>query len=841
MVKSLAISCKELDQQFLAKSKSITLARDVAEGRMAIRFIAVDKDLNCRKGLLGVQRMQDNSAADLVRATVAVLTRFCTTKMGHHLAWLRRRIRAHVHCITVDSASDEVLASEMMRKPILELIRPVTPNAIVMRDKAHASRRVLSRPWQAIPALMEVVNRWVRGRSSPCQLVMHSPTFRAWFHSFIACDRNRLRGLRANVNAAKHRFDSYARPLGRCCRNFLSILKTAVKIARVRKDDSAGKIMRQFLHTLCPQECVILAMCADASDECLLLTRMCDREDIDVTELANHCADFLLNIRDMFGENRSCLHRETYTKLMIGMLKTDLVWVVSGKQYSLTAASDASINACFDIMMSWLPLAAETVQAEFPGYELAQAFGVFNLAGSKPGGTETHFRRLALAASVDASQLKIEFDLFQPLANREFECGNGAGNCQVAWSNALRTGMKHTSKCGRTNNLYPLAALIQVVYRWMGFCPSTSGIEQGFSKMKWGFKDRQIHASPDFEEATLKLLVDGRNDNLGTVVCPRAQKAWVSLFGRARRSGSEHRPLRIDTGSTKRAAPDDPSASEVAFVKRLRQSRLKSQRTVQAEVGLIPVSKVWGPGHDKEMKFIKDKQHARLVQAAGEDLLLPEETSQALAGEAKAVLAARKKAEVSRNRRTQYHLRYFAHAWTLPKAGVFRDKATFVEDNSWWPELARHGIKHATDPGVADLFVVREPGTAKLCGWRWGAALRGSYCITPKVLADRTGACVKFKCALAIQRKVFVSSQFKARHPAVWVIIQAAIGSPISKWKLISRASFLARRAAHPKACDTVALVVSSDSLTDKHAYVGPSFFGRFAEVDDLHTCTGTP
>eukprot|EP00974_Lingulodinium_polyedra_P063030 6083459-Lingulodinium_polyedra.AAC.1 len=186
MVKALARSCKELDQQFLAKAASITLARDVAEGRMAIRFIAVDRDLKVRKGLLGVQRMHDNKAADIVRATIAVLNRFCRTKTGRLLTWLRRRVRSHVHCITVDSASDEVLASEMMRKPIMDLIRPVTPHAIVMRDKAHASRRVLSRPWQAIPALKDVVNRWVRGKSSPCQLVMHSPTFRAWFHSFIA-------------------------------------------------------------------------------------------------------------------------------------------------------------------------------------------------------------------------------------------------------------------------------------------------------------------------------------------------------------------------------------------------------------------------------------------------------------------------------------------------------------------------------------------------------------------------------------------------------------------------------------------------------------------------------
>ena len=46
-----------------------------------------------------------------------------------------------------------------------------------------------------------------------------------------------------------------------------------------------------------------------------------------------------------------------------------------------------------------------------------------------------------------------------------------------------------------------------------------------------------------------------------------------------------------------------------------------------------------------------------------------------------------------------------ASAWKLPKAAFFWGKATFVEDESWLPELARHGIKEAADPGVADLFV----------------------------------------------------------------------------------------------------------------------------------------
>ena len=44
--------------------------------------------------------------------------------------------------ITVDAASDEVLASEMMRITTRGALESLTPNLrVVLRDKAHSSRR----------------------------------------------------------------------------------------------------------------------------------------------------------------------------------------------------------------------------------------------------------------------------------------------------------------------------------------------------------------------------------------------------------------------------------------------------------------------------------------------------------------------------------------------------------------------------------------------------------------------------------------------------------------------------------------------------------------------------
>ena len=82
MIRALASARKKIDMTFLAKAKSITLVRDVAEGKMGLRFVGVDVGLHRRCGLLGIHRMTDHSSAGLVRGTIRVLKRFCTGPRG---------------------------------------------------------------------------------------------------------------------------------------------------------------------------------------------------------------------------------------------------------------------------------------------------------------------------------------------------------------------------------------------------------------------------------------------------------------------------------------------------------------------------------------------------------------------------------------------------------------------------------------------------------------------------------------------------------------------------------------------------------------------------------------
>ena len=58
---------------------------------------------------------------------------------------------------------------------------------LVNRDKAHASRRCLSRPWQADGLLSEAYDRAVK-RGSICHMVTYSPHLAQWLREMEDAD-----------------------------------------------------------------------------------------------------------------------------------------------------------------------------------------------------------------------------------------------------------------------------------------------------------------------------------------------------------------------------------------------------------------------------------------------------------------------------------------------------------------------------------------------------------------------------------------------------------------------------------------------------------------------------
>ena len=69
-------------------------------------------------------------------------------------------VKSKITTLTVDSAGDELLSGEIMRTAALtpdhKVLCPNLHN--VIRDKAHSSRRLTSRPWSADDRLQEVMS-----------------------------------------------------------------------------------------------------------------------------------------------------------------------------------------------------------------------------------------------------------------------------------------------------------------------------------------------------------------------------------------------------------------------------------------------------------------------------------------------------------------------------------------------------------------------------------------------------------------------------------------------------------------------------------------------------------
>ena len=237
---------RSIDSSTFKLGNPITLFRDERKGRIAIRFRTCDQDLNIWCGTLGQERDVGTGAQNLVRATANIMRRACMqfASPPSSLARryrnaqkprLRRRVyetlRMNVITMVIDAAGDEVLASHMMRSSDLaKSTRAVTPNLLhIVRDKAHASRRLLSRPWQVDPVLKDVCNRTVRGRCSIARLVQNSGEVKRVFVKFAKAEQGQFLSRRIqNFRAAGHRFESFQKPLGRTCLHIHSVMRTAL-------------------------------------------------------------------------------------------------------------------------------------------------------------------------------------------------------------------------------------------------------------------------------------------------------------------------------------------------------------------------------------------------------------------------------------------------------------------------------------------------------------------------------------------------------------------------------------------------------------------------------------
>ena len=776
------------DQDILRRADVITLVRDARKGRLLVRFIAV-AGLDRHSGVLGQAKMFGTTAQDVTAATLDMIHAFCQLVgdpprklRAHNLdctavdLQLEAHILHHIEAVTVDSASDELLACEMMRG-CGGLTPQSTPNLkCIIRDATHAARRVTSKPEKADPFLQEIHNKLISSKASISQILHNSTTL--WGPRFAA----RVKELDdhigievRNVRACKHRHESFAKPAGR----FVLYLDAYLAVAEemVASASAVKSQAKDFLEFLSTEVLVQAAMLADAADECLLFTRQLDDEDTDSAKLNDEVAEYLDRLQCLFTDGQ-CVSLPGYTSFMLANLQRSRAVRLDGSTIITLGCPHgvprSIIDQCLARMRSFTVVAKEVLDAEFPSYDLNRAFCIFNLSSSSGGGLTPHrspdgmpeevsrnFKRLTQAFDVDLFELVAQYNDHLPMACRVKMLTNCSN--QDAWREALRKTQRHSKSS------HPAGALVPVLQRYLCYTVSTAKVEQSFSKLKRVLGEQCLGGSATFEARLVKVVLDRTGTATDNARIRRARELWVEHWSTCRRPYSD----RLDKG----VARPHRRHGERQWIRVRRDvvGQAAAHRGL-APIGADGLTSEGGltPAHCAVIEKQRQKGAKRKALALMEGTLLPDEHADALDDAATETVKMVKRAKERMAAASKQH----ARCTTRVSVDVLHGLSVFLESDAGpvTPDLAtaltKLGCNMVQERTLAKVIIVRDLSDLGV-RTKWCAALAGNYVTTVGTLEHGRGhLCLYHGACHAVRRTLWLSPQFRDRHPKVVGILQ---------------------------------------------------------------------
>ena len=432
------------DEKFLV---STTVMQDCRSGKLRVRYRAANSRLEIRSGYLGTVNVAHDFSLDsagLQAATMKVLENFATSRL--QVAYPTREVGQaspdqellsclvnSVEAFVADAASDEIKCGRLLAghgglRPGLNM-----PNIhLVIRDKAHASRRNLSRGWTADPHLAKIADAFVMGHQSPAKLIEYSKSFSGIFQQRIQQLEQSLQACKAHprmqdLSYAPHRFDSCTRPFGRAVLFLHPLLLTMVQITEDRKGNEEASAAARFLDWVTPELCLQMAMMADAAEENLQMTRFFDVENFALEDLSFVISSFQDRLDALFtgdvpgtpnAKIAGCLTVPTgYTSHMLKLLSHP--FMLRGRSFGKEAGVPAAaVRRCLGRMCNWFLVVKETLAAEFPNFETIQCFGVFRCV---PSGTLRKSAPDSLEAAGLLAKLHAVYKMQVPLQSLQDE------------------------------------------------------------------------------------------------------------------------------------------------------------------------------------------------------------------------------------------------------------------------------------------------------------------------------------------------------------------------------------------------------------------------------------
>lgn len=313
----------------------------------------------------------------------------------------------------------------------------------------------------------DVFSSTVRDKDSPAQKIFHSHIFSRWFEDDV---HQNSKGPRcASLSAAKRRFASFAKPLGRMLLHVESFFRTLHRAASMREDASWA---RTWLSNISAKKILLLALAADGADTLMQLCRFLDNEACDPAAL-NQEIGFFLSELDVQFRCGKVWEIDGYSKHVLGVLQRGQLYALAFGQGKQLMVSDTVKRQALQEFQAWLQLCECTAKAEFPDFEVLNSMCVFNLGEQSSFGGDTPteisqcLRRIAQALKLEPFLLKTEWEKLRPIAAAQKQCQNLEN--REAW----RAAFEHTQKTCPLREKYGLQSLPVALQAYMCWSPSS--------------------------------------------------------------------------------------------------------------------------------------------------------------------------------------------------------------------------------------------------------------------------------------------------------------------------------------------------------------------------------
>ena len=789
----LAESTMEVGRQVLREALCVALTRDERKGRLLIRWRACKPDLRPASGVLDFKPVE-GYADNLAKAVKKAVQEYCQPRQflprgfvdGNPPASqgdVEANIKKKTSILVTDAAAPELLASGLLsgRRPYGESFAVETylpALKVIQRDAAHASTRLLRRPFGASNDLSKLMDEFVSGHDAFAQKVWHSALYGAWWKELVQEET----GGPTSLASAKHRFASFFLPLTRICSNMPQMVKLCHKVALVR--GAAGDWAAQLLVNFSGRKAALLAMATDAAATCCELTRSLDAEDADISLLDSHVRQFAHSIQALFFSER-VVELPTFTRDVCESLRKQSIPILHNGVAREVTITDEDVSYAYSVMKEWATLSLKTLEAEFPAWHLLTCFDVFQLAGTSARkrqgqGTEDALAKLSKVFEVDIQELKTQYVSVLPTA-QAIQKTAGLENRQ-AWAEAL-TRLRATSALKKK---YPAGALTQVVAAYVAFTASSSGCEQMFSGLKRS--PAELASSRLDTDKRLAVVVGGDAQFDGMVVA-NARELYGSLL-RSGRSRSTTRTPRMDRGRAGLERPDSHRAW-------LRKRKEAVDKAAQEEQDLCTPDRrpvlTLGENLRKEVKRQEELSKKRKAEAFLEGSLLDKEVTNEVR------MAAEKKKNLDKANDKQRHkncLRILQNveltqkkqtpAWALrnlPQPALLTQ--TGNEKVILQRALKQAGVStFVEDMRHAKLFVVDQVQTMTR-SLRLLSAVMGCVVLSASILRGAGGVKLTFHAGLEQKVRLFLTEAFQRENAALTLVVREAIAQRVG-WTAVT-------------------------------------------------------